>query len=74
MPTEHIYASALYYYDSSNVTDSHPAFRGTVNHQYLDASWMPGPQYERYCCKILWEIFGPYCEDDMGVSPASHRS
>ena len=74
MPNEHIYASALYYYDRSNVTASHFAFRENVNHQYLDASWMPGPQYESHCYKTPWEIFGPYFEDDMGVSPASPTS
>lgn len=74
MPNEHICASALYYYDSVNVTDSHLAFRENVNHEYLDASWKPGPSYEQHCYEALWEIFGLYGQDNMGVSPATSRS
>lgn len=73
MPNEHICASALYYYDSVNVTDSQLAFRECVNHEYLDASWMPGPRYAQHRYEALWEIFGLYGKDSMSVSPAGFQ-
>ena len=71
LTNEHICASALYYYDSANITDSHLAFRENVNHEYLDASWTPGPTYEQHCYEALLEIFGLYGEDSMSVSPTT---
>lgn len=63
MPNEHICASALYYYDSSNVTDSYLAFRETVNEAYLtnlddDDKFPPGPEYEQHRYYSLMEIYG----------------
>lgn len=74
MPNQHICASALYYYVSVNVTDSHLAFRGKVNHEYLDKPWEEGLFYEQHCYHALWEIFGRYGEDNMGVSLATPNS
>jgi len=66
LPNEHICASALYYYDSANITDSYLAFRENVKHEYLDESL--GPSYDQHLSRGLWEIFGLYGETNMGVS------
>jgi hypothetical protein len=62
LPNEHICASALYYYDSSNVTDSYLAFRENANAQYLtllgDYEFSPGPGYEQSKFQSLVAIFG----------------
>ncbi|KXS95124.1 hypothetical protein AC578_2878 [Pseudocercospora eumusae] len=53
---EHICASALYYYDSHNITDSYLAFREGVNGDEIEA------EQERY--RALMQIYG--IEDHWG--------
>jgi hypothetical protein len=64
LSNEHICASALYYYDSSNVTESHLAIRENVNEEILlpmseiDHKFPPGPGYEQNRFGSLIEIYG----------------
>lgn len=48
---EHIIASALYYYDSKNITDSYLAFREGVDRDELQ-------EYEQHRWQALTEIYG----------------
>lgn len=64
MPNEHICASALYYYDSSNVSNSYLAFRESVNEHFLsynehpDYDFPKGPSYDQDRYHGLREIYG----------------
>ena len=65
---EHICASALYYYDSANVTDSYLAFRETVDREHLDS------KYEQHQYDSVIEIYGLYGNDHMNVRSSKYRS
>lgn len=61
LSNEPICSSALYYYDSDNVTYSHLAFHERVNDEYLvfnDNSAFSGSDYEQYRYHGIKEIFG----------------
>ena len=78
LPNEHICASALYYYDSSNVTESHLAFRESVNQNFLslnkysDYVFPPGPEWEQNRYNGLIEIYG-LADEASGVVRATLR-
>lgn len=79
MPNEHICASALYYYDSSNVTDSYLAFRESVNENFLsrnedsDYDFPAGPSYDQNRYDGLLEIYGIDAEAEDIVRAAEDR-
>lgn len=61
LPNEHICASALYYYDSANVTDSHLAFRENIDTEFFMGA------YEQHRYDGLVEIYGLYGHDNFSV-------
>ncbi|KAK7182143.1 hypothetical protein DPSP01_014065 [Paraphaeosphaeria sporulosa] len=62
---EHICASALYYYDSDNITDSYLAFRETTSQEYLADK--PYEQSDHTHFELLYDIDsdGP-CVQELG--------
>ncbi|KAK1985504.1 hypothetical protein LZ30DRAFT_747108 [Colletotrichum cereale] len=52
---EHICATAIYYYDNDNVTDSHLAFRTTTDREQLMTT-LEYVQYDSYCIERTFKI------------------
>ena len=86
LPNEHICASAPYYYDSSNVTESFLAFRESVDESllsengYLHYPFPLGPSYAQGEPGALIEIYGlndqtnPYVRANLHCSHLSVSS
>jgi hypothetical protein len=62
MANEHICATALYYYDSSNITEAYLAFRESVHDTFFYENYY---EYTRDQLRVLIEIYGLKSDHDV---------
>lgn len=64
---EHIVSTALYYYDSENITDSHLQFRTNANRESLDQGELSVEQDDKHALESVFAIkWWGSCVQDIG--------